>query len=50
MIGYYDKLYDAHIANGSGQGSGEGERCGRVLEAHPLFPICRTPFPPYVRN
>ena len=20
------------------------------LPTHPLFPICRTPFPPYVRN
>lgn len=30
---YYDKLYDAHVANGSGSGSGSGTRPGVVLDA-----------------
>ena len=36
LIAYYDKLYDAHVANGSGSGSGVGARPGVVLDAvHP---------------
>ena len=33
LIAYYDKLYDAHVLNGSGSGSGTGERPGQVLDA-----------------
>ena len=33
LIAYYDKLYDAHVLNGSGSGSGTGSRPGVVLEA-----------------
>ena len=33
LIRYYDKLYDAHVVNGSGSGSGTGCRPGVVLEA-----------------
>lgn len=33
LIAYYDKLYDAHVLNGSGSGSGTGTRPGAVLEA-----------------
>ena len=36
LIGYYDKLYDAHTQNSSGAGSGTGSRPGAVIEAvHP---------------
>lgn len=33
LLGYYDKLYDAHVANCGGQGSGAGSRCGVVRDA-----------------
>ena len=33
LIAYYDKLYDAHVLNGSGSGSGTGTRPGAVLDA-----------------
>ena len=33
LLGYYDALYDKHLLNGTGQGSGDGARPGAVLEA-----------------
>jgi hypothetical protein len=32
LIAYYDKLYDAHVLNGSGSGSGTGARPGTVVD------------------
>jgi len=33
LLGYYDRLYDKHVANATGTGSGTGERSGALLEA-----------------
>lgn len=32
LLGYYDRLYDKHVANGGGTGSGVGERPGALLD------------------
>mmetsp|Transcript_1201 Transcript_1201/g.2579 ORF Transcript_1201/g.2579 Transcript_1201/m.2579 type:complete len:229 (+) Transcript_1201:61-747(+) len=33
LLGYYDKLYDKHVANASGTGTGTGERSGDIVIA-----------------
>ncbi|EOD09998.1 hypothetical protein EMIHUDRAFT_452770 [Emiliania huxleyi CCMP1516] len=38
MLHYYDKLYDAHLANHGGTGSGGGSRAGRLVEVAPADP------------
>jgi len=32
MLTYYDKLYDKHIKNAGGCGSGKGQRVGRIID------------------
>jgi hypothetical protein len=32
LLLYYDSLYDRHIANSGGTGSGEGSRNGKIVD------------------